>query len=158
MQTLHFNLMRSLAISRSCYEKTSRCLAQLNDKCSCSVRQLFWQLMKKHEDGLSCLKWRISMGHRWFSGSCDRYGQEDTECSRRGPNSRKGALRPGAQQPRRASSDHYIGSQTAMRPLTVARERWVAKSVPGSLANVLHLISIIHVFGHFMPFLAILCH
>ena len=44
-----------------------------------------------------------------------------------------------------------------MRPLIVAREHSVAKSVLGSLANDLRLISIIHIFGHYMPFLAILC-
>ena len=63
---------------------------QLQDKCSRSIQ--IRQLMKKEQiEGLSSLKWRISMGHRWPLDSCDQYGQEDAEWSCRGPNSRKGA-------------------------------------------------------------------
>ena len=45
-----------------------------------------------------------------------------------------------------------------MRALTEAKRALSGLSVPGKLTKVLCFISSIHIFGHLMPFLAILCH
>ena len=144
----HFNLMQSLTLSHSFYEIMSRALAQLHNKCSLSIQ--IWHLMKKAQtEGLSCLKWRISLGHQWSSNACDQYGQRTLSGQEEGQTA--GRI-PRGQVPNSKEGHHHYRFQTAMRPLTVAREHRVAKSVTGRLTNVWRLIYVMHIFYHFRPF------